>query len=138
MNSTTIDFITLLVKINALSPKDYTSKRSIPQPFKNCAGFNGVEYLIKTHQKTCETIYKSKKFWTALKSNKYDLFVTQLLGSGCDAYIAHELQVPMIAITTSAMPTWYARDNVISSNTVRFAWYEKITFNIFIGAVFQV
>lgn len=80
--------------------------RSASAPFKSIAGSDGLEYLIKTHLTACQAIYKRKDFWTVLESKKYDLFVTQLLGSGCDSYIAYKLQVPMIAVTTSAMPTW--------------------------------
>lgn len=81
--------------------------RSASAPFKRVAGSDGIEYLIKTHLTACEAIYKRQDFWTVLESKKYDLFVTQLLGSGCDSYIAYKLQIPMIAVTTSAMPTWY-------------------------------
>lgn len=80
-------------------------RRSSSAPFKDVFGCNGIKYLIETHQTTCEALYESKDFWTALESNSYDVFVTQLLGSACDSYIAHKLQVPMIAVTASAMLT---------------------------------
>lgn len=87
-------------------------RRSASAPFKNVVGADGIEYLIKTHLTSCEAIYKRKDFWTVLESNKYNLFITQLLGSGCDSYIAYKLQVPMIAITTSSMQTWYVYNQI--------------------------
>lgn len=90
-------------------------KRSASASFNDVIGSNGIEYLINTHLASCEAIYKRKDFWTVLESKKYDLFVTQLLGSGCDSYIAHKLQVPMIAVTTSAMPTWYVLHKITFS-----------------------
>jgi len=90
-------------------------KRSASAPFNYVVGSDGVEYLITTHLASCEAIYKRKDFWTVLESKKYDLFVTQLLGSGCDSYIAYKLQVPMIAVTASAMPTWYVHHIIICS-----------------------
>jgi len=89
-------------------------RRSASAPFEYIIGSDGIEYLIQTHLTSCEAIYKREDFWTALEYKKYDLFVTQLLGSGCDSYIAYKLQVPMIAITTSAMPTWYVHDQLIN------------------------
>lgn len=86
-------------------------RRSASAPFECVIGPDSIEYLIQTHLASCEAIYKRKDFWTVLESKKYDLFVTQLMGSGCDSYIAYKLQVPMIAITTSAMPTWYVHNH---------------------------
>lgn len=87
-------------------------RRSASAPFENVAGSDGTEYLIQTHLTSCEAIYKREDFWTVLESKKYDLFVTQLLGSGCDSYIAYKLQVPMIAVATSSMPTWYVNNQI--------------------------
>lgn len=84
-------------------------KRSASAPFKYVDGSNGIEYLTTYHQESCVAFYKSKDFWIALESNKYDLFLTQLLGSGCDSYIAYKLQVPMITVTTSAMLNSYVK-----------------------------
>ncbi|VVC35879.1 UDP-glucuronosyl/UDP-glucosyltransferase [Cinara cedri] len=86
-------------------------KRSSSAPFEMIFGSNGIDFLIKTHQTTCEALYESKEFWTALESNKYDIFITQLLGSGCDSYIAYKLQVPMIAVSSSAFPTQFNGPN---------------------------
>lgn len=90
-------------------------KRSASLPFNNVVGPSAVEYLINAHLASCEAIYKRKDFWTVLESKKYDLFVTQLLGSGCDSYIAYKLQVPMIAVSASAMPTWYVYHKITCS-----------------------
>lgn len=38
---------------------------------------------------------------------RYDLVITELLASSCDAYISHYLKVPQIAIVSSHIHTWY-------------------------------
>ncbi|KAE9528127.1 hypothetical protein AGLY_012549 [Aphis glycines] len=76
--------------------------RSASAPFKRVAGSDGIQYLMKTHLTACEAIYKRKDFWTVLESKKYDLFVTQLLGSGCDS-LNGEFGNPLITSYTSTL-----------------------------------
>lgn len=96
-------------------------------PYEIVVGHGGLEFLIKTHLQVCRALYESTEFWNALESVKYDLFITHLLGSGCDSYIAHKLQVPMIAITTSAMPTWYLHKIYTLLNCCASNYYTLVT-----------
>lgn len=38
---------------------------------------------------------------------RYDLFITELLASSCDAYVSYYLKVPQIVIVSSHVHTWY-------------------------------
>ncbi|VVC35878.1 UDP-glucuronosyl/UDP-glucosyltransferase [Cinara cedri] len=72
-----------------------------------CSVANNLPYLSGRHRLMCKTVYEHDEFWRAVDSNKYDLFITELLASSCDAYISYYLKVPRIVIASSHVHTWY-------------------------------
>lgn len=40
-------------------------------------------------------------------AGRFDLFITELLASSCDAYVSYHLRVPHIAVVSSHVHTWY-------------------------------
>ncbi|VVC25661.1 UDP-glucuronosyl/UDP-glucosyltransferase [Cinara cedri] len=72
-----------------------------------CSVGNNLPYLSGRHRDMCKKVYEHGEFWSALESNKYDLFITELLASSCDAYVSYYLKIPHIVIASSHVHTWY-------------------------------
>ncbi|VVC25656.1 UDP-glucuronosyl/UDP-glucosyltransferase [Cinara cedri] len=68
---------------------------------------NNLPYLSGRHRLTCTKLFEHDEFWRVIESQKFDLFITELLASSCDAYISYRLKAPQIVITSSHAHTWY-------------------------------
>ncbi|XP_025411428.1 UDP-glucuronosyltransferase 2A3-like isoform X2 [Sipha flava] len=66
-----------------------------------------LEFLNAVQQQTCRTTFEDPQLRHALSTRRYDLVITELLGSRCDLYLASRLGVPHVAIVSSQMLTWY-------------------------------
>lgn len=65
------------------------------------------EFLNGVHRHTCRVAFEHPDLRRLLRDRNYDLVVTELLASGCDAYVAAHLGVPHVAVVSSQMLTWY-------------------------------
>uniref|UniRef100_A0A2H8TKY0 UDP-glucuronosyltransferase n=1 Tax=Melanaphis sacchari TaxID=742174 RepID=A0A2H8TKY0_9HEMI len=72
-----------------------------------CSAHNNLPFLSGRHKDMCRTVYEHDEFWRVIKTNKFDLFITELLASSCDAYVSYYLKIPQIVIVSSHVHTWY-------------------------------
>eukprot|EP00102_Acyrthosiphon_pisum_P002681 XP_001944335.2 PREDICTED: UDP-glucuronosyltransferase 2C1 [Acyrthosiphon pisum] len=72
-----------------------------------CSVHNNLPFLSGRHKDMCRVVYEHDEFWRIIETNKYDLFITELLASSCDAYVSYYLQIPQIVIVSSHVHTWY-------------------------------
>lgn len=66
-----------------------------------------LEFLNAAHQHTCRAAFEHPELLRALATRRFDLVITELLGSRCDLYAASHLGVPHVAIVSSQMLPWY-------------------------------
>lgn len=66
-----------------------------------------LKFLNDVQQHMCRTAFDHPDLQLALRTQHYDLVITELLASRCDLYLASRLGVPHVAIMSSQMLTWY-------------------------------
>ncbi|XP_050522156.1 UDP-glucosyltransferase 2-like isoform X2 [Daktulosphaira vitifoliae] len=98
-NYTNID-ISNLVHISVAEP--WEKVIGVFQPPVSC-----LHFLNDIHQKICQIIYSLPEFQRILSTKRFDVVITELLGSRCDLYLGNYLNIPQIAIVSSQMLTWY-------------------------------
>lgn len=57
---------------------------------------------LKTKQHIVRFLFNNYVF-----CSRYDLFITELLASSCDAYVSYHLKIPQIVVSSSHVHTWY-------------------------------
>nr|ATN96014.1 UDP-glucuronosyl transferase 342A2 [Aphis gossypii] len=72
-----------------------------------CSVHNNLPFLSGRHKDMCRTVYEHDEFWRIITTTKFDLFITELLASSCDAYVSYYLKIPQIVIVSSHVHTWY-------------------------------
>lgn len=66
-----------------------------------------LKFLNEAQRRTCEVVFEHPALSPPLRARRYDLVITELLASRCDAFVASHLGVPHVAIVSSPMLTWY-------------------------------
>lgn len=64
-------------------------------------------FLNEVQQATCRVAFVLPELRQTLLARHFDLVITELLASRCDAYVASYLGVPHVTIMSSQMLTWY-------------------------------